>query len=152
MTHEFASNKEIEDTLHSVIESLIDGQEGFRKIGEELKDETIKRYFMAESLKRASFRGELESVLHSDGVHDVKESGSVSAAIHWTWGNLKAKMGGGDHTLLESAEQGEDVAKKAYKEALEKELPLPIADLLSKQYAHIQLSHDYVKAARDNSE
>ncbi len=145
------SNKEVEGTIKSVIQSLIDGQEGFQKIGEELKDPTLKTYFLAESLKRASFRGELESLLHQEGVHDVKESGTVSGAIHRTWGELKVKLGGGDHTLLETAEQGEDAAKKAYSEALDKELPLPVHQLLSSQFEHVQTSHDYVKAARDRS-
>ena len=44
------TNKDVRDTLHSVIESLIDGQVGFQKIGEHLKDETLRRYFVAESL------------------------------------------------------------------------------------------------------
>jgi len=145
------TNKEVEETLRDVIQSLVDGQEGFQRVAERLKDPTLKSYFMAESLKRASFRGALENLLHQGGVHDVKESGTVSGAIHRTWGDLKAHLGGGDHTLLETAEQGEDAAKKAYKEALEKELPLPVHQLLSTQYAHIQTSHDYVKAARDNS-
>lgn len=150
-THKL-SNKEVEDTLRSVIQSLIDGQEGFQAIGEHLKDETLKRYFLTESLKRASFRGDLESVLHSEGVHDVKESGTVSGTLHRTWGDLKAKLGGGDHTLLETAEAGEDAAKKAYKEALAKELPLPVHQLLSTQYEHIETSHDYVKDARDRTQ
>jgi len=143
------TNKEVKETLHSVIESLIDGQQGFEKIGEHLKDETLRRYFAAESLKRASFRGELETMLHDEGDHDPKESGSVSGTLRRTWGDLKAHLGGGDHTLLETAEQGEDAAKKAYREALEKELPLPVKQLLTTQYLHIQASHDYVKAARD---
>jgi uncharacterized protein (TIGR02284 family) len=79
----------------------------------------------------------------------VKETGSVSGALHRTWGDLKAKLGGGDHALLETAEQGEDAAKKAYKDALEHELPLPIRQLLSEQQAHVMTSHDYVKAHRD---
>jgi uncharacterized protein (TIGR02284 family) len=144
------SHEEVEETLDGVIKSLIDGQEGFQKIGEHLKDETLRKYFAAESLKRAQFRGELEDVLHREGVHDVKEKGTVSGAIHRAWGDLKAHLGGGDHTLLETAEAGEDEAKKAYKQALEKELPLPIKQLLTAQYAHIQTSHDYVKAARDS--
>jgi uncharacterized protein (TIGR02284 family) len=150
-TKDNVTNKEIEETLRDVIQSLIDGQEGFQKTGEHLKDTTLKSYFMAESLKRASFRGEIENHLHKQGVPDVKESGTVSGAVHRTWGDLKAHLGGGDHTLLETAEQGEDAAKKAYKEALEKELPLPVHQLLSAQYAHIQTSHDFVKAARDSS-
>jgi uncharacterized protein (TIGR02284 family) len=141
---------EVEDTLRSVIETLIDGQEGFQKIGDALKDETLKHYFLAESLKRARFRGELEEVLHQEGIHDVKESGSVSGSLHRTWGELKNKLGGGDHTLLETAEQGEDVAKKAYADALEKELPFPIRQILVSQSAHVQSAHDYVKAARDS--
>jgi uncharacterized protein (TIGR02284 family) len=145
------TNKELEETLRDVIQSLIDSQEGFQKLGEHLKDATLKSYFMAESLKRASFRGELENLLHQGGVQDVQESGTVSGAVHRSWGNLKAHLGGSDHTLLETAEQGEDAAKKAYKDALEKELPLPVHQLLSTQYAHIQTSHDYVKVARDSS-
>jgi uncharacterized protein (TIGR02284 family) len=90
-------------------------------------------------------------MLHTEGVHDVKESGTVSGTLHRTWGDLKAKLGGSDHTLLETAEAAEDAAKEAYKEALTKELPLPVHQLLSTQYAHIQTSHDYVKTARDSS-
>lgn len=144
------SNTEVEETLRSVIETLIDGQEGFQKIGEHLKDETLRRYFAAESLKRAQFRGDLEETLHQEGVHDIKEKGTVSGTVHRTWGDIKAHLGGGDHTLLETSEAGEDAAKKAYQEALAKELPLPVKQLLDTQYAHIQTSHDYVKAARDS--
>jgi uncharacterized protein (TIGR02284 family) len=144
------TNHEVEENLRSVIQSLIDGQEGFLKIGEHLTDETLRRYFAAESLKRAQFRGDLEQVLHREGVHDVKEKGTVGGAVHRAWGDLKAHLGGGDHTLLETAESGEDTAKKAYKDALEKEWPLPIKQILDTQYAHIQTSHDYVKAARDS--
>ena len=148
-THKL-SNKEVEETLRSVIQSLIDGQEGFQKIGEHLKDETLRRYFAAESLKRAEFRGDIEETLHQEGVHDVKEKGTVGGAVQRTWGDIKAHLGGGDHTLLETTEAGEDAAKKAYQQALEKELPLPIKQLITTQYAHIQTSHDYVKAARDS--
>ena len=143
---------EVEATLHAVINSLIDGQEGFLKFGEELKDETLKHYFLQESLKRAEFRGNLEAVLHDEGVHDIKESGSVSGALIRTWGELKAALGAGDHSLLETAERAEDAAVKAYTEALKVKLPFPVRELLTTQAAHIQRSHDYVKAARDHSE
>lgn len=152
-THKLSNekrNNQDEDTLRSVIKTLIDGQEGFQKIGEHLKDETLRHYFAAESLKRAEFRGELEQVLHQDGVHDVNEKGTVEGTVERAWGDLKAHLGGGDHTLLATSEEMEDAAVMAYHEALDKELPLPIRQLLTRQYAHIQSSHDYVKAARDS--
>jgi uncharacterized protein (TIGR02284 family) len=149
MATDTAKNYDLETILKSVINILEDGQKGMAEIGEHLKDETLKRYFLAESLKRANFRGELENELHRHGVADVHESGTISGTLHRTWADIKAKLGGGDHTLLETAEQGEDEAKKAYKDALDHELPLPIRQLLAEQQAHILSSHDYVRDHRD---
>ena len=146
-----AKNQETEKVLLEVIKVLNDGQKCFADIGEHLKDDILKRYFLAESLKRANFRAELENELHRAGMADVKEGGTVAGALHRTWGDLKGKLGisDDDHSLLATAEQGEDVAKKTYKEALEKELPLPVRQLLSEQQAHILTSHDYVRNHRD---
>ena len=65
------------------------------------------------------------------------------------WGELKAKLGGDDHTLLVTAEEGEDEAKLAYKDALGQELPMPIRQLLTEQQTHILMSHDFVRGHRD---
>ena len=138
-----------ENVLLDVIEVLQDGQKGFAELGEHLKDESLKKYFLAESLKRASFRGELESELHRDGMADVDQSGSAGGALRRAWAGLKSKLGGGDHALLETAEQGEDDAKKTYKEALEQDLPHPVREILFAQQAHIITVHDYVKLHRD---
>ena len=78
-------NKETERVLLDVIKSLIDGQKGFADIGEHLKDDSLKRYFLAESLKRANFRAELENELHRAGMADVNQSGSSVASVHRVW-------------------------------------------------------------------
>jgi uncharacterized protein (TIGR02284 family) len=142
-------NKDMERVLLNVIKNLEDGQKGFADLGEHVQDPTLKRYFLAESLKRANFRAELENELHRAGMADVKESGTTSGALHRTWADVKAKLGGGDHAMLETAEQGEDTAKKAYSDALEHDLPLPIRQLLAEQQSHVLTSHDYVKRERD---
>jgi uncharacterized protein (TIGR02284 family) len=135
--------------LNSLINTLVDSQKAYADIGEHLKDETLKRYFLAESLKRASFRGDLEEVLHQNGVHDIKESGTTAGTIQRAWGDLKAKLGGGDHALLETAEQVEDRVKKAYADALDQDLPLPVRQLVAEQQAHVLISHDFVRSHRD---
>ena len=142
-------NREMEGVLLGVVKILEDGQKGFADIGEHLKDDSLKRYFLAESLKRANFRAELESELHRAGMADVKASGTTAGAVHRVWGDIKAKFGGGDHSLLDTAEQGEDVAKKAYQEALDKDLPLPVRQLLTEQQSHVLSCHDFVKSRRD---
>ena len=150
MSHPSNTLKEVEETLRLVIENLIDGQEGFQKIGDEIKDQNLKHYFLAESLTRAQFRGNLETILHQEGVHDIKEKGTAASVLYRAWGSLKTALGGGDHALLETAEQAEDEAKEAYQDALTRELPLPIRQLLVSQLAHIEASHDFVKTARDS--
>ena len=143
-------NSEVEKVLKNVINVLQDGQKGFADLGEHIKDDTIKRYFLAESLKRANFRAELENELHRHGVKDVHEEGTTLGAIHRTWGDLMAKISTpDDHSLLATAEQGEDKAKATYKDALEQELPLPVRQLLTEQQAHIIASHNYVRDHRD---
>ena len=139
----------LESALKAVINALEDGQKCMAEIGDHLKDESLKRYFLAESLKRANFRGELENELHRHGVADVREKGTAAGAVQRVWADLKAKLGGGDHTLLESAEQGEDAAKLAYKDALDQELPLPIRQMLTEQQTHILTSHDFIRERRD---
>lgn len=47
-----SKNKEMETVLLDLIKTLEDSQKGFADIGEHLKEITLKRYFLAESLKR----------------------------------------------------------------------------------------------------
>ncbi len=146
---ESINNEEVIKVLKSVINSLEDGQKGFSDLAEHLKDEHLRAFFLAESLKRASFRGDLETELHHAGIHDVKETGTVAAALHRAWGDLKLKVTESDHEVLVTAEQGEDVAKKAYKDALEQPLPMNIKEILTTQQAHIVASHNFVRDHRN---
>ena len=54
MPTDTSKQHEMERALNSLISTLLDSQKGFADIGEHLKDDTLKRYFLAESLKRAS--------------------------------------------------------------------------------------------------
>jgi len=146
---ESINNDEVVRVLKSVVNALEDSQKGFADLGERLKSEQLREFFAAESITRASFRGELESELHHAGVKDIHETGTTAGAIHRMWGDLKAKVISGDHEILVTAEQGEDAAKKAYADALEQPLPLPVKQLLVSQQAHVLASHNFVRDTRD---
>jgi uncharacterized protein (TIGR02284 family) len=140
---------DVNEVLREIIQVLHDGHQGMAEIGHHLQDESAKQFFLKECQVRAEYAAQLENELHRAGQHDVKEGGTASGAIHRAWGDIKAHLGGGDHTLLATAEQGEDAAKKAYRDALEKKLPLDIRDLLTAQQQHILHAHDMVKSLRD---
>ena len=145
-----------EETLvKTVIEILHDGERGFADIAEHLKDPQVKGYFAKEAQTRGEFARELEADYGTISTEASKEAtkigGTASGTVHRLWADMKANLGGGDHTLLETAEQGEDVAKKAYSEALNGDtVSGSLRAILQKQFPHIQASHDQVKAFRDS--
>ncbi len=138
-----------ESAIHVVIGSLIESQEALVEIGEKLDDQNLKRYFLVESLIRAQFRNELESVLNHEGISDLRENGSSAGDLHQIWAGLRFKSVGGDQALLEIAEQVEGITEEGYLSAMSTALPLPVRQILSTQVMYIHESHDYVKAARD---
>jgi uncharacterized protein (TIGR02284 family) len=139
---------EVNSAVKTVIEVLHDGHKGFADISEHLKNPTAKAFFLEEAGTRHTFEHELKTAA---GVHE-DVGGTAAGAVHRTWGDLKAHLGGGDHTLLETAEQGEDAAKKAYEEALkESDVTGTVREVLLRQQKHILQSHDKVKALRDST-
>jgi uncharacterized protein (TIGR02284 family) len=140
---------EVDGALRSVIDVLHDGHQGLLQIGEHLKNETTKLYILSESQVRAEYAAELENELHRHGERDVNEGGTASGTLHRVWGDLKARMGADDRSLLTTAEQGEDEEVKGYEKALEAVMPGDIRDLLLTQKKHIAHSHNKIRDLRD---
>jgi uncharacterized protein (TIGR02284 family) len=141
-------NQEFEAALKAVISTLESSQKGMAEMGERLKDAELKRFFLAESLKRANFRGELENELHRHGIADISESGTVTGALYRAWAGLKASLGGGDQSLLATAEEADDETRQAYKDALDHDLPVPVRQLLVEQQTQILSARDFIRDAR----
>ena len=145
-----SQNKEVISTLNSVIETLKDGQEGFRQAAEAVKDSQLKSLFSELSLQRSKFAGELQNHIIQMGEPKPEDSSSTAGALHRAWINMKAAITSrDDHAILSECERGEDSAVSEYKKAMEEELPSPARDLLSRQYSDIKAAHDGVKALRD---
>jgi len=137
------------DILQRLIETCRDGETGYLHAASLAGDSELKRYFQQQSTERARFRVELTDAMKRLGEPDPNTSGSSVAVLHRAWFELKDDFGGGDHTLLESVEQGEDSAKHAYESTLEKVLPAGIDELVRNQYARVKAAHDRVRSWRD---
>jgi uncharacterized protein (TIGR02284 family) len=140
--------QEFEAALKAVISTLDSSQKGMAEMGERLKDTDLKRFFLAESLKRAAFRGELENELHRHGIADVNESGTMAGALYRAWAGLKASLGSGDQSLLATAEEADEETRQAYKDALDQDLPVPVRQLLAEQQTQILSARDFIRDAR----
>ncbi len=144
-----------ENNAISVVENLIetcrDGQKGYQDAAEHVKRGDLKTYFNQQSMERGQFAQELQTELSRLGKPDKKVSGSASAAMHRAWIDTKVNLGGGDKTILESVEAGEDNAKDTYQKALSGTLPATVLEMVRRQSASVQRAHDKVRMLRDEA-
>ena len=144
--------KEIISTINGLIETLKDGEAGFKEAAEAVKDSNLKSLFTEFSQQRARFATELQTQAQSLGETKPEESSSAAGALHRAWINLKSTLtSGDDHAILAECERGEDSAVKEYKEAMEDGLPTPVIDVVSRQYSEVKSAHDRIKQLRDLS-
>jgi uncharacterized protein (TIGR02284 family) len=145
-----AQKKEIISTLNSLIETLKDGQEGFRQASEAVKDSELKSLFNECSMERSKFAGELQDQVRQLGESEPETTSSVAGSVHRAWINLKSAITTqNDHAILAECERGEDSAVSEYKKAMEADLPSPIRETISRQADKVKLAHDRVRNLRD---
>lgn len=135
--------------LNDLVETSKDGEKGFRKAAEDAHDAQLKTLFLsrAEDCTRGA-RELQDSVQALGGKPDT--GGTVGGALHRGWVDLKSAVTDrSDHDILADCEKGEDVAKKHYHDALEKDLPVDVRAIVERQYQGVLQNHDRVRDLRD---
>jgi uncharacterized protein (TIGR02284 family) len=147
-----AQQKEVISTINGLIETLKDGQKGFKEAAEAVKDPQLKSLFDQYSQQRSRFATELQNQAKSLSEAEPKKTSSTAGAMHRARINLKsAATSGDDHAILAECERGEDSAVNEYKEALENGLTSPLRDIVSRQYREVIAAHDRIKNLRDTA-
>jgi uncharacterized protein (TIGR02284 family) len=141
--------KDVISTLNDLIETSKDGENGFRACADAVKSQNLKQFFETAANRCAQGSLELQAKVQSLGGHP-ETSGSTSASLHRGWVNLKSMIMGKDEAaVLEECERGEDVAKRAYEKALDKDLPADVRSLVQQQYEGVRENHDRVRDMRN---
>lgn len=141
----------IVSVLNDLIEISKDGEQGFKKAEDETSKPELKAVFAACSKDCTKAVQELQGLVQKFG-GKPEDSGSLSGTLHRGWIELKAAVIGiDDHALLAECERGEDVAKKHYHNALEKELPPEVRALVEAQYQDLLKNHDRIRNLRDQT-
>jgi len=137
------------EKLQDLIQTNIDSVKGFRESADDIRDESLASLFESIARERSMLADELQQIVASVG-ENPQSSGSVSASIHQTWLNIRAKLSGGDPgAILAEAERGEDVIKGLYEDVLKETAGSPVNALLQSQYATVKHGHDRIRDLRD---
>ncbi|GGM05439.1 PA2169 family four-helix-bundle protein [Deinococcus aerophilus] len=140
------NNEQATDKLQYLLGTLRDGEKGFSEAAEHADDPKLKSLFSERSAQRAQLAGEVEAKIASLG-DKPREGGSVGAALHRTWLNVRdAVTGRDDYAVVAEAERGEDTAIQNYQDVLDdKELPADLRAFVETQYAQVKASHDQIR-------
>ena len=148
MSNSAVQPDQVVSTLNSLIEMNRNAQRGYEEAAEKIATPQIKEFCYEQIRIRAQFVGDLQPPVVSLGGHP-KKTGSVAAAVHRGWIDLKSTLGAGDHAILTAIATGEDYAVKEYKKALDETLPARVRDIVERQFQSVKQAHAKVKGMRD---
>jgi uncharacterized protein (TIGR02284 family) len=144
--------KEAISTINNLIETLKDGEKGFKEASEAVRDPQLKSLFQQYSQQRHRFATELQSQAQSLGEFRPEKSSSIAGAMHRAWINLKSAVtSGDDKAILSECERGEDSAVHEFEEAMHDGLSGQAREVVSRQFNEIKSAHDRVKQLRDTA-
>jgi uncharacterized protein (TIGR02284 family) len=142
------------DTLNDLIIINNDRYEGYQKAMEQTNDADLKSLFSTFSSQSKANNSALRSLVPSSEETPDRDETRISGKFYRAWMDVKNALDSGDRKkILSSCEYGEDVAKKAYENALgdRNEISSDAALMIENQYAELRKAHDQVKALRDSA-
>ena len=146
-----ATTTETIEILNDLVEINNDRIVGYERALEETKDgdADLKALFTSMIDESRKIRVDLAGEVQALG-GEFEAGTTTSGKLYRAWMDVKAVFTGSDrHAILANCEFGEDAAQKAYKEALEEDLPAYIRTTLEAQKQMLRASHDRIKALRD---
>lgn len=121
---------------------------GYEKAQEDVTEPELKALFQKYKDQSEQYGTELREQIHQLGGEPAGGT-TLSGKFYRTWVDLKAKVNGKDAlSVLAACAYGEEVAEKAYREALDdKELiwqDKPVAALLSRHLKGLMAAHEQI--------
>ena len=115
---EQVTNEAIADTLNGLVKINNNRVEGYQKVAEEIKDESLRVVFDNMVNESVNFAENLGKYVRDFGGTPATE-GTLAGIIHKGWLNIKDAVSGSDReALLGSCEFGDKAAIEAYETAL----------------------------------
>jgi uncharacterized protein (TIGR02284 family) len=139
------------EILNSLIQTCKDGQEGFVAAAQAVKSDELEMVFQEIAAQREQFAEDLTELVAS--LHgDPKEHGTITGMLHRGWLDLRSAVSAEDDAaILSECERGEDVAKENYGAALEKAMPIEIAEIVRGQFDAVLEAHRRIRSLRNGT-
>ena len=137
------------DTINSLIETLKDGEAGFRAAADDVVNADLQSTFHHYAIQRRKFATELQQLVVREG-EVPEDGGSLTGAAHRGWMTVRSAVTTQeDPAILEECERGEDSAVLAFTKALADGKLGEANGIVQMQHDEIRKAHDHIKTLRD---
>jgi uncharacterized protein (TIGR02284 family) len=128
--------------LDDLITTTLDSVRGFEESAQNAPDGRFTSFFREMASERREVVSQLQAHSRSLGGSPT-EQGSVAAAIHRRWEDLRAALGGGDKAVIQEVERGEDYLKQEYERAMnDTNVSEATRAVITTAYASVRRGHD----------
>ena len=128
--------------LNTLITTTIDSANGFERSAENVRGGQFEQMFTEFAQERREIVGQLQEHVRMHG-GEPNDDGSLKADLHRRFEDLRNAFGGGDKSVIEEVERGEDYIKSKYQAALEDEKLSPdCRALIERAFQSVRAGHD----------
>lgn len=131
--------------LNGLIETTLDSAYGYGDAAKDAKNPSFKSLFERRSMQRKQLTADLQAQVRTLG-GKPEDDGTVLAAAHRVFMNLKNSMTGDDQSVINEVERGEDHIKAKFEEALkDSAVSAPVKEAITTAYVLVKADHDQMR-------
>lgn len=140
------SGDEVVAALNILVEVNRDGKRGYETAADAIESSDYQALFLEYAAQRAQFADELSALIRQYGGNPT-DNGDLAATFHRAWINIKSAVTAGDDSaIMAECARGEEVAIRAYQDAMAKDLPDDVRTLVRHQFTDVKIAYERVRA------
>jgi uncharacterized protein (TIGR02284 family) len=131
--------------VNGLVETTIDSADGYEEAAKDADSARYKDLFTRRAQERRSIASELQDEVRRLG-GDPKDDGTILAAAHRVFVNLKDSLTKGDEAVVNEVEAGEDHIKGKYEKALQDtDVEPQTRAVIEKAWTSVKSGHDQMR-------
>jgi uncharacterized protein (TIGR02284 family) len=139
------SNEDHIHLINGLVETTIDSADGYETAAKDADGARYKDLFERRAQERRSVASELQDEVRRLG-GEPKDDGTILAAAHRAFVNLKDAMTKGDEAVIDEVEAGEDFIKGKYEKALkDTDVEPQTRAAIEKTWTSVKSGHDQMR-------
>ena len=131
--------------VNSLVETTIDSADGYAEAAKDADGERYKTLFTQRAQERRTVASDLQTEVRRLG-GEPKDDGTILAAAHRTFVNLKDAVTKGDEAVINEVESGEDFIKAKFEKALDDtDVDARTRAVIEKAWTSVKSGHDQMR-------